>query len=211
MRVRGKGARQHGDRIVAAIAVPRVLDAFGADQDVDAGSVERRAEGVGMQCLTPLVVGLFVAMATVLGLRKSAGLNEVVTFDSSISGQGQVVFAEKKVVGLPYFVGVALRFGVFARLGVGGEPRNSREPGDNQETGGAQKNPACSRLHRYPPAPSGIAHPGLTVNGLPSPGNIRKVRKPTAERLRLRLFEFARLSPFSRGFFLLALAFQCVG
>ena len=102
LRVRGQSARQHGDRIVAAIAVPRELDAFGADQDVDAGPVERRAERVGVQRLTPLVVGLFVAMAAILRLRKSAGLNELVALDGSIAGQRQVVLAETKIVGLPY-------------------------------------------------------------------------------------------------------------
>ena len=51
----GQRARQHGNRIVAAIAMAGEFDAFGADEDVDAGAVERRAEGVGVQRLAPLV------------------------------------------------------------------------------------------------------------------------------------------------------------
>ena len=44
VRVLRQRAREHGDRIVAAIAMTRELDAFGADQDVDARPVERCAE-----------------------------------------------------------------------------------------------------------------------------------------------------------------------
>src|SRR5208283_3120513 len=39
-----EAAGQHDNRIVAAITVARELDALGADQDVDARPVERRAE-----------------------------------------------------------------------------------------------------------------------------------------------------------------------
>src|SRR5580658_6112134 len=117
--VRCQPAREDDDWIMAAIAVARELDAFGADEDVDAGAVERRAEGVGVQRLTPLAVGLFVAMLAVLGFRKSAGLNEVIALDGCIAGEREIVFAEKKVVSLANLVGVILAFGVVAGLCAG--------------------------------------------------------------------------------------------
>ena len=93
-----------------------------------------------MQRLTPLVVGFLVAMAAVLGLRKSAGLNELVALDGGIAGERDVVLAETKVVCLRYPVRVVLAFEAFVGLAVGGEPRCSHEQrsasyetGDNPE------------------------------------------------------------------------------
>ena len=67
---------QNADRVVAAIAVAREFDALGAHENVDAGAIERRAEGIGMQRLAPLVVGLLVAVPAVSRIGKGAGRQE---------------------------------------------------------------------------------------------------------------------------------------
>src|SRR5208282_4590051 len=153
VRVPCQPTREHDNRIVAAIAVPREFDAFGADQDVDARAVERRAEGVGVQRLAPLAIGFLVAMAAVLGFRESAWLNKIVALDGSIAGEGQIVLAEKKVVGLADFVGVILAFGVFGGLGAGDGRRGSYEAyKGSQETGGTPENSPHLRFHDDLPA-----------------------------------------------------------
>src|SRR5580704_12501612 len=136
VRVSCQAAGKHDDRIVAAIAVAREFDAFSADEDVDAGAVERSAEGVGVQCLTPLAVSFVVAMGAVFGIREGTWLNELVALGGSIAGEGKVVFAEKEVVGFADFVRVILAFRIFAGLGVSGEGSGSREQDEaKQETG----------------------------------------------------------------------------
>src|SRR5580704_10294250 len=96
----GQAARNDSDRVVATIAVTRELDAFGTDQDVNAGAVERRTEGVGVQGLPPLVVGLFVAVSAIFGLGKSTGPNEIVGLGGGVTRKRKVIFAETKIVGL---------------------------------------------------------------------------------------------------------------
>jgi hypothetical protein len=83
LRVFSKRGAQHADGIVATVAVARKRDAarLVADKKIDAGAIERRAEGVRVQRLTPLAVGFLVACAAVLragiraGLKKSLALN----------------------------------------------------------------------------------------------------------------------------------------
>jgi hypothetical protein len=146
--VRCEAAREYDDRIVAAIAVPRELDAFGADEDVYARPVERRAEGVGVECLTPLMVSLVMAMAAVFRLWKSAWLNEHVALGSGIAGKRHVVFAEEKVIRLSDLVGIVFAVGVFAGLGVRGElNRSHQQDHTNREGCGSQENSIRSRLH----------------------------------------------------------------
>ena len=106
-------AREHGDGIVAAIAVAGEGDAFFAQEEVDAGAVEGRAKGVGVEGLTPLVVGLLVAVAAVLGGGKGGGRNEVVALDGGVAGEGDVVGSEGELVGLADVVGVGLALGRF--------------------------------------------------------------------------------------------------
>ena len=78
-------AREHADRVMAAIAVPRKLDAFGPQQNVDAGAIERRAEGIRVQRLPPLAVGFLVAASAIRGGQKGLRWNEVVAFDVGIA------------------------------------------------------------------------------------------------------------------------------
>ena len=61
-----------------------------------------------MQCLAPLPVSLFVAMSTVFGRGKSAGLDKLVVHGGRIARQRNVVLAEKKIVGLACFGRVVL-------------------------------------------------------------------------------------------------------
>ena len=106
------------DRVVAAVAVARELNPLGADQDIDAGAVERRPEGVGVQRLTPLVVGLLVAVAAVGGVGKGAWLEKVPTFGGGVSGQRNLVFCEGEVVGLADLIRVGLANIGLLRAGV---------------------------------------------------------------------------------------------
>ena len=69
-----------------------------------------------MQGLAPLVVGFFVAMATILRFGKSAGLNELVPLNGRIARKRKIVFAETKIVCLPDLIGVVLAFEAWVRL-----------------------------------------------------------------------------------------------
>ena len=62
-----EAAGEDGDGVVATIAVAREGYAFFVDEEVDAGAIEGAAEGVGVEGLTPLVVGLGVTVAAVFG------------------------------------------------------------------------------------------------------------------------------------------------
>src|SRR5271170_7524928 len=83
--VRVKCAREYADGVVAAIAMPRELNAPGLDQNVDAGAIERRSKRIGVQGLTPLVVRLLMAMPTVGCVRKGPWFDKGVSFDRCIS------------------------------------------------------------------------------------------------------------------------------
>jgi hypothetical protein len=101
-------AREHGDRIVAAIAVTRKLDAFGSQQNVYASSIERRAKGIGMQRLPPLAIGLGVTAPAVFRGGKRARWNKVVTLHSRVTGRGNLVFSEVEIVRFADLEGVRL-------------------------------------------------------------------------------------------------------
>ena len=148
----GESTRKDGDGVVATVAMAGELDTFGADENVDAGAVERRAEGIGVQGLAPLAVGFVMAVGAVLGVRESAWLDELVAFRGSIAGEGKVVLAEKKVVGFAYLFGVILAFRVFAGLGVSGEWRDRYEQQKaNQGTESLDKDTVLSGVHRGQP------------------------------------------------------------
>ena len=101
-----------------------------------------------MQGLTPLAVGFIVAMRAVFGIWEGARLDELVAFGGSIAGEGEVVLAEKEVIGFAYLFGVILAFGVFAGLGVGGEGSGPQEQDEGkQETSESCEDSAHSRLH----------------------------------------------------------------
>jgi hypothetical protein len=103
-----EGAGEDGDGVVAAIAVAGVLDALGAEEDVDAGAIEGRPEGVGVKGLTPLTVGLLVAVAAVGGVGEVCGGEEVVGFGDGVAGERDAVGREEETVGLADTVRVGL-------------------------------------------------------------------------------------------------------
>src|SRR5271163_3096400 len=92
----------------------RELNAFGIDEDIHARPVEGSTEGVRVQCLTPLVVGLLVAMCAVAGIGKGARLNEIIAFHLHGPRKKKLILAEAKVIGLAYFVGILLAPGLLA-------------------------------------------------------------------------------------------------
>ena len=152
VRVLRQSAGDHDDRIVATVAMSREFDAFSTHQNVDARSVERRAKRVRVQRLTPLVVGLFVAMATILGLRKSTGLNELIAHGGGVAGEREVVLAETKIEGLPCCIGVVLAFRGIGRLCVDCVLHGLRgQCNANQETGGSHEDSAYARIHHALP------------------------------------------------------------
>ncbi len=61
------------DGVVAALAVARVLHALLIDEHVDVLQIPGRAEAVGVNGLAPLVIGLLVAVAAVLGRVEALG------------------------------------------------------------------------------------------------------------------------------------------
>jgi hypothetical protein len=93
-------AAQHGDGIVATVAVAREGDAARrvANQQVHAGAVKRRAEGVGMQSLPPLCVSLLMAGSAILGAGKCAGLKKALALHLDVSRRERLVFAVVKIV-----------------------------------------------------------------------------------------------------------------
>ena len=87
-------------RIVAAIAVTRKFDPLGAKQNIHAGAIKRRAEGIGVQRLAPLVVSLLVAMTAVRSVRKSVCREKFAAFDSRVSRRRDGFGSKGKTVGL---------------------------------------------------------------------------------------------------------------
>ena len=88
---------QNPDRIVATVAVARKFNSLGADQDVHAGAIERRAESIGVQRLAPLVVRLLVAMAAVGGIGKGAGSRKSPPSAAALPGSEILSFAKGKL------------------------------------------------------------------------------------------------------------------
>lgn len=119
LRVFCQCARNHRNRVVATVAMPGELNALRADQNVDAGAVERRAEGIRVQRLPPLLVGLFVAVRAIFRGRERAGLNELAVFGGSVSRKRDIIFAKKEIVRLTDSFGIGLiicaTFGLRAR------------------------------------------------------------------------------------------------
>ena len=91
---------------MAAITVPRVFDAFRPDENVDAGAIKRRSKRIRVQRLAPLVVGLLVTMRAVGCVRKSSGLNEIVSFNGYVARRGELVCAKAVVVAGANLVGI---------------------------------------------------------------------------------------------------------
>src|SRR6516164_11486082 len=98
--------------------MPGELDALRADQNVDAGAVERRAEGIRVQRLPPLLVGLFVAVPAIFRGRERPGLNELVVFGGSVSRKREIIFAKKEIVRLADSFRIGLVTGTIVRLRV---------------------------------------------------------------------------------------------
>ena len=91
---------------MAAIAVAREFDAFGARQNVDAGAIEGRAERVRVQRLTPLAVGLLMTASAIRSRQEGLWLNEIVAFNGRIARCRDFVAPKAEIIGLAYFGGV---------------------------------------------------------------------------------------------------------
>lgn len=117
-RIRIHGSAEYRDRVVATIAMPGKFDPLGAQQDVHACPVERRAERVGVQGLSPLVVGLLVTMPTVLRIQEGTRLQKIASYRSSIARHGYLPLAESEVIDFPHIVGVSLAKIFLIRAGI---------------------------------------------------------------------------------------------
>ena len=93
-----RSPREQGDRVVAALAVARVLHALLVDERVDVLQIPGGAEAVGVNRLAPLMVGLLVAMAAVLGSGEALGADELAGTCGRVGGKEWRVFAEGVVV-----------------------------------------------------------------------------------------------------------------
>ena len=106
--VRIQSSCQNGDWVMAAVAMPRELDPLRPHNDVHAGAIERRPEGIGMQRLAPLVVRLLMAVAAVSRIGKGAGLEKVATNGRGIARHRKLVFAKRETIGLSNLVSIGL-------------------------------------------------------------------------------------------------------
>ena len=100
----GEGSGEHGERIVAALAVAGVFVALLRHQEVDVLLVPGGAEGVGVGGLTPLLVGFLVAVATVVGVGKGFGVEELARVGGGVRGQEGMILAKLEVVGCGDFL-----------------------------------------------------------------------------------------------------------
>src|SRR5580700_9624218 len=116
LRILGEPSREYGDGIVAAIAVARKFNAFGPQQDVYAGAIERRAKGVGMQRLAPLAISFRVTSSAIFRGWKSRRRNKVVANHGRITGSGNFVRPEVEIVGFAYFGGIRPAVAILVRL-----------------------------------------------------------------------------------------------
>src|ERR1700691_2066274 len=94
----GQVAGEQGDRAVAALAVTRVLYALLVDQRVDVLQIPGGAEAVRVHGLTPLVIGLLVAVAAVLGGGEDFGTPELAVDGGGVRRQEGRLLAEGVVV-----------------------------------------------------------------------------------------------------------------
>ena len=94
----GEIAGEQGDGVVAALAMAGVLNAFFVDEGVDVFEVPEGAEAVGVGGLTPLSVGLLVAVAAVGRGGEGFGAEELAVIAGGVGGQEGRGFAEGVVV-----------------------------------------------------------------------------------------------------------------
>jgi len=83
---------------MAALAVAGVLNALLIDECVDVFEIPRGAEAVRVNRLTPLAIGLLVAVAAILGRVKVLGAQELTVGGGRVRGKKRSVFAESVVV-----------------------------------------------------------------------------------------------------------------
>ena len=126
----GESAGKHADGVVAAIAMTGEFDAFGAQKNIHAGAVKRRAEGVGVQGLTPLAVGLLMTTSAVGSGQEGIRLDKGSAVAGGVAGRGDFAGAKVEVIGLGDLIGVGLAS--VGLLGVqDGEGQNGGNGGDN--------------------------------------------------------------------------------
>src|SRR4051812_21033211 len=97
---------EHRDGVMAAFAMPAVLDPLGIVQDVHVALVERITEGIRMGRFAPLLVRLFMALRAVSSGRKQAGWHEFAGYVLRLAGKPRIL-AEAIVVVLLDLVAVA--------------------------------------------------------------------------------------------------------
>ena len=160
--VRVQCSRENANRIVAAIAVAGEFHAFGAQQNVHALAIERRAEGVGVESLAPLVVGLLMAVAAVACIGKRAGRKKVVAFHRRIARERNAVLGEGKVVGFANLIGVRLAGSLFLSLRVfaGMRRAHTKHTGGHQQQDEGADGPGLALQHAWVPRQPNSARDG---------------------------------------------------
>ena len=114
IRVLGQRATQDTDGIVAAIAVAgkgnptRLI----ANQEVDAGAIERSSKGVGVKRLARLAVGFLMACAAILRSGEGAGLQKSISLNLDVTWSEGIIFTVMEVIAWSHLriVGFALFF-----------------------------------------------------------------------------------------------------
>src|ERR1035438_2366925 len=96
---------------MAAIAMPRELDALGSQQNVDAGSIEGRSKRVRVQRLAPLTVRLLMTASAIGSWQEGLRLNEIVAFHGGVARGRDFVGTEAEIVCSAYLGGVVLAVG----------------------------------------------------------------------------------------------------
>lgn len=125
-------------------------------EDVYTCSVKRRPKRIGVQCLTPLTVRLRVTMSTVIGVRKRAWLNELVSFNGRVSGNRNLVFAERKAIRFVDCCRVCLALGILIALRSACFERNAETSSANYR----RKKPVDSLPSKF------LLQPGSQANSL---------------------------------------------
>lgn len=91
-------AGDHGNGVVTAFAVAGELDALAFVEEVDVAEIPLGAVGVGVRGLTPLMLGLLMTVAAVLGGGKGLGINEFTGIGGHEGGQEMSLVAEMIVI-----------------------------------------------------------------------------------------------------------------
>src|SRR3569833_2469587 len=94
----GEVSGEESDRVVAALAVARELDSLFADEQVHVLQIPGLTEAVRVNRLPPLVVGLLMAVAAVLGRGNAARVDELTVGRHRVRGQEGMLFPEGVVV-----------------------------------------------------------------------------------------------------------------